>query len=120
MGAYFGALGFTQPLEKLVLHAVPLQNLLDWLSKPKGPYLVEVSAAAAPDRALVLAVTKQMLYGEETPLVGVHVQASLHFHGALLHCLHASACVACYWLQCGVSGQTELVTPYICQHLRNE
>ena len=71
MGAYFGALGFTKPLEKLVLHAVPLQNLLDWLSKPKDPYLVEASAVTAPDKALVLAVTKHMLYGEETPLVGV-------------------------------------------------
>ena len=37
MGAYFGALGFTKQLEKLVLRAVPLQSLLDWLSKPKGP-----------------------------------------------------------------------------------
>ena len=70
-GVYFGVLGFTKPLEKLVLCAVPLQNLLDWLSKPKGPYLVEASVATAPDKALVLAVTKRMLYGEETPLVGV-------------------------------------------------
>ena len=76
---YLGALGFTQPLEKLVLHAVPLQNLLDWLSQPKGPKLVEASAAAAPDRALVLAVTKQMLYGEETPLVGVGLMYKPHY-----------------------------------------
>ena len=76
---YFGALGFTQPLEKLVLHAVPLQNLLDWLSQAKGPYLVEASAAAAPDRALVLAVTKQMLYGEETPLVGMGLMYKPHY-----------------------------------------
>ena len=54
-----------------MLHAVPLQNLLDWLYQPKVPYLVEASAAAAPDRALALAVTKWMLHGEETPLVGV-------------------------------------------------
>ena len=79
MGAYFGALGFTQSLEKLVLHAVPLQNLLDWLSQPKGPHLVEASTAAAPDRALVLAVTKQMLYGEETPLVGVGLVYKPHY-----------------------------------------
>ena len=76
---YFGSLGFTQPLEKLVLHAVPLQNLLDWLSQPKGPHLVEASAAAAPDRALVLAVTKQMLYGEETPLVGMGLMYKPHY-----------------------------------------
>ena len=79
MGAYFGALNFTKPLEKLVLHAMPLQNLLDWLSKPKGPYLVEASAAAVPDKALVLAVTKRMLYGEETPLVGVGLMYKPHY-----------------------------------------
>ena len=79
MGAYFGALGFTKPLEKLVLRAVPLQSLLDWLSKPKGPYLVEASAATAPDKALVLAVTKRMLYGEELPLVGVGLVYKPHY-----------------------------------------
>ena len=47
-----------------MLHAVPLQSLLDWLSKPKGPNLVEASVAAAPDKALALAVTKRMLYGK--------------------------------------------------------
>ena len=35
--------------------------------------------AAAPDRALVLAVTKRMLYGEETPLVGVGLMYKLHY-----------------------------------------
>ena len=62
-----------------MLHAVPLQNLLDWLSQPKGPYLVEASAATAPDRALVLAVTKRMLYAEETPLVGVGLMYKPHY-----------------------------------------
>ena len=76
---YLGPLGFTQPLEKLVLRAMPLQSLLDWLSQPKGPNLVEASAAAAPDRALVLAVTKWMLYGEETPLVGVVLVYKPHY-----------------------------------------
>ena len=58
---------------------MPLQNLLDWLFKPKGPYLVEASAAAAPDKALALAVTKWMLYGEETPLVGVGLMYKPHY-----------------------------------------
>ena len=78
-GVYLGALGFTKPLEKLVLCTVPLQSLLDWLSKPKGPNLVEASAAAAPDKALALAVTKQMLYGEEPPLVGVGLVYKQHY-----------------------------------------
>ena len=79
MGVYFGVLGFTKPLEKLVLCAMPLQNLLDWLSMPKGPYLVEASAATAPDKALVLVGTKRMLYGEETPLVGVGLMYKPHY-----------------------------------------
>ena len=62
-----------------MLHAMPLQNLLDWLSQPKGPNLVEASVAAVPDRALVLAVTKWMLYGEETLLVGVGLMYKPHY-----------------------------------------
>ena len=62
-----------------MLCAVPLQSLLDWLSQPKGPNLVEASAAAVPDKALVLAVTKRMLYGEETPLVGVGLMYKPHY-----------------------------------------
>ena len=58
---------------------MPLQNLLDWLSRSKSPYLVEASTAAAPDKALVLVVTKQMLYGEETPLVGVGLMYKPHY-----------------------------------------
>ena len=63
-----------------MLHAMSLQNLLDWLFKPKGPNLVEASAVAAPDKALVLAVTKQMLYGEETPLVEMGLMYKLHYN----------------------------------------
>ena len=105
MGVYFGVLGFTKPLEKLVLHAMPLQSLLDWLSKPKGPNLVDTSAAAAPDKALVLAVTKQMLYGEETPLVGVglvykpHYISTEPFSAAYMH-LHV-------WHAAGSSVESE-------------
>ena len=77
--AHFGTLSFTKPLEKLVLHAVPLQILLDWLSKPKGPHLMETSPAAMPEKALAIAVTKRMLYGEETPLVGVRLVYKPHY-----------------------------------------
>ena len=78
-GAYPGALSFTQPLEKLVLHAVPIQTLLDWLSKPKGPYLVEAPPATAPDKALVIAINKQVLYGEVPPSVGVGLVYKPHY-----------------------------------------
>ena len=62
-----------------MLCAVPLQSLLDWLFQPKGPNLVEASVATAPNRALVLAMMKQMLYGEETPLVGVGLVYKPHY-----------------------------------------
>ena len=62
-----------------MLRSVPLQSLLDWLSQPKGPNLVEASVATTTDRALVLAVTKRMLYGEEAPLVGVGLMYKPHY-----------------------------------------
>ena len=40
---------------------------------------MEASVAAAPDKALVLAVTKWMLYGEEPPLVGVGLMYKPHY-----------------------------------------
>ena len=105
-----------------MLHAVPLQSLLDWLSKPKGPNLVEASTAAAPDKALALAVTKRMLYGEEPPLVGVGLMYKPHyistepFSATYMH-LHV-------WHAAGSNvesrGQAEFITPHICEHLLDE
>ena len=69
--AYFSALTFTKPLEKLVLHTVSLSLLLDWLSKPKGPHLVEATGGANPERALAIVVSRCMLYESEMPLLGV-------------------------------------------------
>ena len=62
-----------------MLCTMPLQSLLDWLSKPKGPNLVEASVAAVPEKALVLAVTKKMLYVREPPLVGVGLMYKPHY-----------------------------------------
>ena len=62
-----------------MLHNVPLQSLLDLLSKPKGPTLVETSVKAAPYKALAIAVTKRMLYEEKPPLVGVGLVYKLHY-----------------------------------------
>ena len=77
--AYFGALTFTKPLEKLVFRTVSLKVLLDWLSKPKGPHLVEASGTAAPEKALAIAVTRRMFYAEEAPLVGVGLVYKPHY-----------------------------------------
>ena len=76
---YFDALAFTKPLEKLVLCTVSLRLLLDWLSKPKGPHLVEVAGGANPERALAIAVSRRMLYENEMPLVGVGLVYKPHY-----------------------------------------
>ena len=78
-GVYLGALGFTKPLEQLMLRTVPLQSLLDWLFKPKGRTLMEASVKAVPYKALAIAVTKRMLYEEKPPLVGVGLVYKLHY-----------------------------------------
>ena len=62
-----------------MLCTVPLQSLLDWLFKPKGPTLVEASGIVAPYKALAIAVTKRMLYEEKPPLVGVGLVYMLHY-----------------------------------------
>ena len=90
-GAYLGALGFTKPLEQLMLHTVPLQSLLDWMFKPKGPTLMEASVKAVPYKALAIAVTKRTLYKEKPPLVGVglvykpHYISTVPFSAAYMH-----------------------------------
>ena len=79
MKAYFSALTFTKPLEKLVLCTVSLHVLLNWLSKPKEPHLVEAAGGANPKRALAIAVMRRMLYESEMPLVGVGLVCKPHY-----------------------------------------
>ena len=50
----------------------------------KAPTLVEASVAVAPDKALALAVTKRMLYGEKPPLVGVGLVYKPHYISTVL------------------------------------
>ena len=70
---------------------MPLQSLLDWLFKPKGPTLVEASGIAVPYKALAIAVTKRTLYEEKPPLVGVglvykpHYIPTVPFSAAYMH-----------------------------------
>ena len=70
---------------------MPLQSLLDWLFKPKGPTLEEASEAAVPYKALAIAVTKRTLYEEKPPLVGVGLVYKPHcippvlFSAAYMH-----------------------------------
>ena len=68
-----------KPLEQIVLRAIPLKSLLEWLAKPRGPHLVETPMGRAPEKALVLAATKRMLYGEDPPSIGVGLVYKLHY-----------------------------------------
>ena len=77
--AYLGALGFTKPQEKIVLQSIPLKNVLEWLSKPKGPNLVEATMCSVPEKALVLAMTKHTFYMEDPPSVGVGLVYKPHY-----------------------------------------
>ena len=79
LGAYLGTLGFTKPLEQLMLRTIPLQSLLDWLFEPQGPNLVETSVTATPYKALAIVVTKRMLYEEKPPQVGVGLVYKPHY-----------------------------------------
>ena len=68
-----------KPLEQIVLHAIPLKSLLEWLAKPMGPHLVEAPMGGVPEKALVLAVTKHTLYGKDPPSVGVGLVYKPHY-----------------------------------------
>ena len=70
-----------------MLRTVPLKSLLEWLSKPKGPNLVEATTAAAPEKALVLATTRRMLYGEDPPCVGVGLMYKPHYVSTESFCI---------------------------------
>ena len=62
-----------------MLRSIPLKSVLKWLVKPKGPNLVEATLCGAPEKALVLAVTKRTLYMEDPPSVGVGLGYKPHY-----------------------------------------
>ena len=83
--AFLGALGFTRPVEQLVLRSVPLPSLLFWLSRPKGSNLVEATIPAEEVRttsacwSMAIAVSEEMLYKDRCPLVGVGLVYTLPY-----------------------------------------
>ena len=79
LSAYLGALGFTQPLDRIVLRTIPLKSLLEWLSKTRDPNLVEATTGGASEKALVLAATKHTLYEEDPLSVGVGLVYKPHY-----------------------------------------
>ena len=69
--SFFGALGFTQQVELLALKTFPTESLLSWLTKPTGPYLVEVASEPEPLSALALLWTPEALHDLKDSKVGV-------------------------------------------------
>ena len=70
-GSFFGALGFTVPVEELTLRTASLANVLDWLTQPKGPHLVDGTSTPGSLTALAILVTPEALYNPDSPRVGL-------------------------------------------------
>ena len=70
-GSFFGALGFTSPVEKLALWAAPAESLLTWLTMQTGPHLVEAVVTSESHTALAILVTPEELYDSHSPRVGL-------------------------------------------------
>ena len=75
-----------KPLERIVLCTIPLNSLLEWLAKPRGPNLVEATVSEAPEKALVLAATKHTLYVGDPPSVGVRLVYKPHYVSTEFFC----------------------------------
>ena len=69
--SFFGALGFTSPVEQLALRAAPAESLLTWLTMPTGPHLVEAVLTSESHMALAILVTPGELYNSYAPRVGL-------------------------------------------------
>ena len=69
--SFFGALGFTSPVEQLALRAVPAESLLTWLTMLTGPHLVEAVVTSESHTALAILVTPEELYNSHSPRVGL-------------------------------------------------
>ena len=70
-GSFFGALGFTMPVEELTLKTASLTNILDWLTQPQGPHLVDGMSTENPLTALAIPITPEALYDPDSPMVGL-------------------------------------------------
>ena len=70
-GSFFGALGFTSPVEQLALRMAPAESLLIWLTKPTGPHLVEAVLTSESHTALAILVTPEALYNPYSSRVGL-------------------------------------------------
>ena len=59
------------PVEELTLKTASLTNVLDWLTHPQGPHLVDGMSTENPLTALAILITPEALYDPNSPMVGL-------------------------------------------------
>ena len=59
------------PVEELTLKMASLTNILDWLTQPQGPHLVDGTSTESPLTALAILIAPKALYDPDSPLVGL-------------------------------------------------
>ena len=59
------------PVEELTLKTASLTNVLDWLTHPQGPHLVDGMLTENPLTALAILITPEALYDPDSPMVGL-------------------------------------------------
>ena len=58
-------------VEELTLKTASLTNILDWLTQPQGPHLVDSMLTKNPLTALAILITPKALYDPNSPMVGL-------------------------------------------------
>ena len=59
------------PVEELTLRTASLASMLDWLTQPQGPHLVDGSLTENPLMALAILIAPEALYDSDSPVVGL-------------------------------------------------
>ena len=59
------------PVEELTLRMASLAKMLDWLTQPQGPHLVDGSSTENPLMALAILIAPEVLYDSYPPMVGL-------------------------------------------------
>ena len=59
------------PVKELTLRTASLTNMLDWLTQPQGPHLVDSSSTENPLTALAILIAPEALYDSDSPMVGL-------------------------------------------------
>ena len=58
-------------VEELTLKTASLTNVLDWLTHPQGPHLVDGMSTKNPLTALAILMTPEALHDPDSPMVGL-------------------------------------------------